>query len=126
MVPASATNHMFRSAPAVISPGPEFGRGSVNSVMMPAGVMRPILLALNSESQILPSGPAARARGPLSGGRDGELGDDARRRNATDLAAGKLTEPDVAVGTERDRARQLLETRAVGGSSDRCGYRRSE
>ena len=29
--------------------------------------MRPILLALNSENQMLPSGPAASARGPLSG-----------------------------------------------------------
>ena len=29
--------------------------------------MRPILPALNSENQMLPSGPAASARGPLSG-----------------------------------------------------------
>ena len=50
-----------------MSPGPEFGRGRVNSVITPCGVMRPILLALNSENQMLPSGPAASARGPLSG-----------------------------------------------------------
>src|SRR4026207_672186 len=49
-----------------MSPGPAFGLGSGNSVMTPAGVIRPILLALNSENQMLPSGPAARARGPLA------------------------------------------------------------
>src|SRR5262245_26901162 len=65
--PASSTNHMLPSAPAVMSPGPEFGRGRSNSVILPWGVMRPILLALNSENQMLPSGPAASARGPESG-----------------------------------------------------------
>src|SRR5688572_7786560 len=67
IVPFSSTNHMLPSAPAVMSPGPELGRGKGNSVTTPAIVMRPILLAWNSENQMLPSGPAASARGPLNG-----------------------------------------------------------
>ena len=50
-----------------MSPGPLFGRGRSNSVTLPSSVIRPILLALNSENQMLPSGPAASARGPLLG-----------------------------------------------------------
>ena len=67
IVPFNSTNHRLPSAPAVMSPGPESGRGSVNSVTTPSIVMRPILLAWNSENQMLPSGPAASARGPLNG-----------------------------------------------------------
>ena len=67
MVPFNSMNHMLPSAPAVMSPGPESGRGNANSVTTPAIVMRPILLAWNSENQMLPSGPAASARGPLNG-----------------------------------------------------------
>ena len=54
---------------------------------------------------MLPSGPAASARGPLNGVGIVELGDDAGRRDAADLARGEHAEPNVAVGAERDRAR---------------------
>src|SRR6185437_16621934 len=67
MPPDSSTNHRAPSAPAVISPGPEFGRGSVYSVTWPCELMRPILLVRYSENQMAPSGPAASARGPLLG-----------------------------------------------------------
>src|SRR5581483_269343 len=67
MPPESSTNQSAPSAPVVMSPGPEWGLGNGNSVILPAGVIEPTLLARYSENQILPSGPAASARGPLSG-----------------------------------------------------------
>ena len=113
---------MCPSAPAVMSPGPALGRGSGNSVMTPAGVMRPILLALNSENQMLPSGPAARARGPLSGVGMGYSVIDALRRDLADLPAAELPEPDVAVGTEGDGARERVRRRD-GELGDHAGRR---
>ncbi len=41
------------------------GVDRVNSVMSPDGVIRPILFAVLSVNQMLPSGPAATPRGPL-------------------------------------------------------------
>ncbi len=63
IVPFNSMNHSAPSAPVVMSPGPELGRGKSNSVISPAGEMRPILLVLNSENQMLPSAPSAIARG---------------------------------------------------------------
>ena len=60
---------------------------------------------------MLPSGPAASARGPLSGVGIGNSVIDALRRDAADLPARELAEPDVAVGAERDRARHAVRRR---------------
>ena len=75
--------------------------------------MRPILLAWNSENQMLPSGPAASARGPLSGVGIANSVMTPCGRDAADLAAGELAEPHVAVAAERGRARLAVRRRDV-------------
>src|SRR5437016_5133580 len=61
-------NHMFPSGPAVIAPPPLSGVGRGNSVMTPAGVIRPIALATPPcVNQRFPSGPAVMSQGSLTG-----------------------------------------------------------
>jgi hypothetical protein len=57
------------SGPVVMSVGPALDTGNANSVIDPAGVILPILLArgVDSTNQRLPSGPAVIPRGKLSG-----------------------------------------------------------
>src|SRR5579863_5947839 len=56
--PPVSANHRLPSGPATIAPGlPPDGTG--NSVMVPVGVMRPILRPSFSVNQTLPSGPFA-------------------------------------------------------------------
>src|SRR6266567_2576398 len=62
--PSDSVNHIRPSGPAVMSKGkvlPATG----NSVIAPAVVIRPILLALNSVNHSAPSGPTAIRRGSL-------------------------------------------------------------
>src|SRR6266404_2733251 len=58
-----STNQRFPSGPATIGPGlaPD---GMMNSVMTPAGVMRPIRWPFRSLNQTFPSGPAVMQYGP--------------------------------------------------------------
>ena len=59
-------NQRLPSGPAVIPSGPLLAvMRCVNSVMVPAGVIRPILLPVYSVNQRLPSGPAVIPAGPL-------------------------------------------------------------
>src|SRR5260370_8431521 len=57
--PNASVNQRLPSGPVVIPHGPLLDAGRGNSVMVPLGVMRPILLLLPSSSvnQRLPSGP---------------------------------------------------------------------
>src|SRR5260370_9186353 len=57
--PNASVNQSLQSGPVVIPHGPLLDAGRGNSVMVPLGVMRPILLLLPSSSvnQRLPSGP---------------------------------------------------------------------
>src|SRR5206468_4553609 len=55
------------SGPAAMASGPASGVGMENSVMAPAGVIRPILSASNSVNHTFQSGPGAMPLGPLSG-----------------------------------------------------------
>src|SRR5262249_20145520 len=73
--PQFAVNHRLPSGPAVIMPGALLPMGSVNSVITPPGVIRPILLpgasptrSPCSVNQRLPSGPAAMSKGSLLAG----------------------------------------------------------
>lgn len=59
--------HRFPSGPAAITPGPQEEGDRENSVSMPFTVIRPILLALVSVNQRLPSGPATIPHGELAG-----------------------------------------------------------
>src|SRR5207249_724209 len=54
-----SVNHRLPSGPAVIPAGTPFTVGTLNWVMTPAGVMRPILFPFPPETvnQRLPSGP---------------------------------------------------------------------
>ena len=61
------SGQILPSGPAANARGPESAAGIVNSVITPAGVMRPILPPANSPNQILPSLPSAIARGWLFG-----------------------------------------------------------
>src|SRR5271166_4101563 len=59
--PSSSVNQRLPSGPAVMLIGALLAVGMANSVMMPPGVMRPILLpntGFSSVNQRLPSGPA--------------------------------------------------------------------
>jgi len=58
-------NQRAPSGPAVMSDGKLSGVGMANSVMVPAVVIRPILLAPNSVNQRAPSGPAVMPTGKL-------------------------------------------------------------
>src|SRR5262249_11933092 len=59
-------NQMLPSRPMARMRGPLFGRGRLNSSMVPAsGLMRPIRLPLNSQNHRCPPGPAAMSWAPL-------------------------------------------------------------
>jgi hypothetical protein len=58
-------NHTLPSAPAAIPNGPLFAVGIVNSVIVPVGVIRPILSPLVSVNHTLASAPAAIPNGEL-------------------------------------------------------------
>src|ERR1700676_5350622 len=60
-----SVNQRLPSGPVVIPKGKTLEVGSANSVMVPVGVMRPILLPSDSVNQRLPSGPAVIPAGPL-------------------------------------------------------------
>src|SRR5579864_4901691 len=60
-------NQRLPSGPAVIPPGALSAVDKGNSVMIPAGVIRPILPIPGSENQRLPSGPAVISLGWSSG-----------------------------------------------------------
>src|SRR5258708_26538705 len=63
--PPVSANHRLPSGPATIAPGlPPDGTG--NSVMVPVGVMRPILRPSFSVNQTLPSGPLTIPHGLLA------------------------------------------------------------
>src|SRR5579885_433410 len=79
-LPTQSVNQRLPSGPAVMSQGALSGRpsalGTANSVMVPLGVMRPILLPpmqnpfesrAHSVNQRLPSGPAVMPKDPLLG-----------------------------------------------------------
>lgn len=58
LLPPDSVSQSLLSGPVVISQGKELGVGTVNSVIDPAGVLRPILLLKMSANQRFPSGPA--------------------------------------------------------------------
>src|SRR5260370_41986918 len=64
--PNASVNQRLPSGPVVIPHGPLLDAGRGSSVMVPLGVMRPILLLLPSSSvnQRLPSGPVVIPPGP--------------------------------------------------------------
>src|SRR5688572_22678063 len=65
ILPPSSTNQRWSSGPAVMPCGrlPP-ANGTTNSVMTPAGVIRPICAVLDSVNHRLPSGPATMSAGP--------------------------------------------------------------
>ena len=101
----SSVNQTLPSGPAAIPHGRDVELGVANSVMTPVdGSSRPIWSAPYSVNQRLPSGPAVICSGCADFGRQRELGHDAGRRvDHADLIGGELGEPEVAVGTHRDR-----------------------
>src|SRR5215831_7896728 len=56
MAPPSCVNHRLPSGPVTTSTGGPYLNGRGNSVMTPAGVIRPIFSGANSANQTLPSG----------------------------------------------------------------------
>ena len=89
-VAVRAGGDAVRAAPAVMP--------AVNSVTVPAGVIRPIRSPSNSVNQRLPSGPAAMPFGRRVGGdARAELGDGAGGGDPPDPVAEELGEPQVAV-----------------------------
>jgi hypothetical protein len=67
LFPRYSVNHSAPSGPAVIPEGKLFAVGTGYSVITPAVVMRPILLAEeNSVNHTAPSGPAVIPQGALS------------------------------------------------------------
>ena len=105
-LPAASLNH---SAPSRsendsgLQPGV---RPSLNSVMLPSGVMRPIWLTSDSENQTLPSGPSRMPSGPAFGVGSGNSVTSPLRRDAADLVGGLLAEPVVAVAADGDADRR--------------------
>ena len=80
--------------------------------MTPAGVMRPILLPSVSVNQRLPSGPGVMLSGePPAVDGSGVLGDGPAGRDAADLVAGFLGEPEVAVRSGHDPEREAVRGR---------------
>ena len=61
-------NQRLPSGPAVIEPSAAAVLGTGNSVIAPAGVMRPTWLLTASLNQRLPSGPATMPYGSLANG----------------------------------------------------------
>ena len=66
-----SVNHIAPCGPAVIWYGPAPAVGTLNWVITPAGLIRPILSAANSVNHIEPPAPAAMSKGsaPCSGSR---------------------------------------------------------
>ena len=93
-----------RLRPSAVARGWLSGVGMSNSVMTPAGVMRPIRLPRCSENQKLPSDPSVMIRGELFGVRQGEFDEaGAVRRHAADAVARALGEPQRAVAAQSPR-----------------------
>ena len=78
----------------------------LNSVIFPAGVMRPIWPASVSENQMLPSGPSAMPSGPAFAVGTANSSSAPAGRHAADLVGLLLCEPQIAVAAERDADRR--------------------
>ena len=85
-----SANHRLPSAPAAIPPESTWAVGIGNSVMTPAVVIRPILLAAFSVNQRLPSGAGRDPDWQSCRTWDRELGDDAGRRDPANLVAVRI------------------------------------
>ncbi len=86
-LPAASLNH---SAPSRSENDSGLQPGvmpSLNSVIVPSGVMRPIWLTSVSENQTLPSGPSWMPSGPAFGVGSGNSVNSPLRRDAADLVA---------------------------------------
>ena len=100
-----SANHSAPSAPATIGPG-RLSAGSVNSVIAPAVVMRPTLLALGLGEPQRAVRAGRDVGGERVGRRDRVLGHGAVAVEAADRVAARLGEPQRAVGAEHDVARE--------------------
>src|SRR5450432_1057074 len=99
MSPA-AVNQRLLSGPDVMPSGALLAG---NSVTVPVGVMRLILLLIRSVNHGLPSGPAMMGpRRPLSR-RHREFSDGSGGRDGADLSGLLLCEPEIVVRAQRRR-----------------------
>src|SRR4051812_14692342 len=64
-LPLPTVNQILRSGPTVMPKVPAPGLGTLNSVIVPLGVIRPTLSPVYSVNQRLPSGPTVIAPGPV-------------------------------------------------------------
>ena len=121
-MPPYSVNQRLPSGPAVMPCGLLLAvSAAANSVMVPAGVIRPILLPPSSVNQRLPSGPAVIRRAAVRRG-DGNSVTTPAGRDPADPVAGDLGEPEVAVRPGRDAVRAAVRggDRELG---DRAGGR---
>ena len=97
-----SVNQRLPSGAYVIPTGTLSAVGMGNSVITPPGVIRPIWLPLFSVNQRLPSGLAAIQHRMAAARGNRKLGDLTAGRDARDLVAHVLGEPDVAIESRRD------------------------
>ena len=85
LLPSASVNQRLPSGPAVMPRGLLPAVGTGNSVMTPAVVIRPILLATVFGEPEVAVRAGRDARGAAAGRGDRELGDDAGRGDPADL-----------------------------------------